>query len=261
MSRTHFVVLRRNWRPAGETGGPPVAEDDARAREGAARTKVNPFLCGATWTERSRFPEAVFRDFLQDAGIEPPAVCLWYVQPERPPKQSAGERFTDWGGWWQKHGSELTATQQVHVWEGLDRVRFFTTAEQPIREVAYAVTRIDWQYNDMWYYPDLEGGETITAYRTRERAEAECARLNGEAREQWRERLELAEPGRETDPDIDPDDLYQFDMEGRLFPGQDPFGPPILPPPRPQEDANESLYRVDEVPFYEVIEFELEEAN
>jgi len=101
----------------------------------------------------------------------------------------------------------------------------------------------------------------VYAYRTRQRAEAECARQNAEAREQWRSDLHLAPPGAETDPDRDPDALYQFDMQDRPFPGHNPLAPQLRPPTRAQEDAHSRLFTVDEVPFFEVVEIEVPEEG
>ena len=49
-------------------------------------------------------------------------------------------------------------------------------------------------------------------------------------------------------------------MEGRLLPGQDPFGPEARPvlAGEPDEDGCEFAAFPDEAPFYEVIEVELE---
>ena len=93
--------------------------------------------------------------------------------------------------------------------------------------------------------PGDEGGEVAVAYRSRERAEQECARRNAEARAEWERDL---------------DELYPFDMEDRLLPGQDPFSPPAQPPAR-GEDEEDGKFGVAEVPFFEVVEFELEEAG
>src|SRR6516162_7411488 len=84
----HFVVSRLNWRPAGrlhlfvrvpgETRVATFPDANAAANraaelEAAARTKVNPFQCGAVWADRASMPEPVYRDFLRDVGIDPPA--------------------------------------------------------------------------------------------------------------------------------------------------------------------------------------------
>src|SRR5207237_1435208 len=128
-----------------------------RQLEAEARGKVNPFRCGVVWSDRSSMPEPIFRDFIRDAGIDPPADA-------------------DLAGWWDEHAATLSAEQVSRVWEGLDRARFYRVEERPVREVVYAVVAIQWQYNDMWYYPGAEGGDSVAAYRSRERAEAEAAR-------------------------------------------------------------------------------------
>ena len=211
--KTHFVVARINWRVAGESGAfvrlpgetrvaafadAPHAETDRAAREAEARKLVNPFRCGVVWSDRAHLPEPVFRDFIKDTGVEPPVlvplprvdekgvpIARWErlrMEQERPVPPGA---FRDWATWWDATAPALSAEQVVRVWEGLDRVRFFRAEERPVRAVAFAVVRIDWNYNDMWYYPGDDGGETTVAYRTRERAETECGRQNAEAREQW----------------------------------------------------------------------------
>jgi hypothetical protein len=281
---THFVVSRLTWRIAGWSrtfarlpGETRVAafvdfdsaEADRAKREAAARATVNPFRCGSNWGERSHMPEAVFRDFIKDAGIEPPTIWVRPTtdeygnplsrqrlkRPETPPPDT----YRDWEAWWDAVAPTLSAERVARVWEGLDRVRFFSVEERPVRTVAYVVVEISWTYNDEWYYPPAEGGGAHTAYRTRERAEAECARLNREARERWRDALNL--PEAEDEPEGMPGyEAYPFDMQGRPFPGDDPFGPRRKPPVRGAEDQR-GKFGVDEVPFYEVIEFDLPEGQ
>lgn len=243
MTATHFVVSRGNWRPAGRTGvwvrlpgevrvaAFPTAEAAhaaAATREIDARGKVNPFRLGATWADRTTLPEPIFRDFVRDADLDPPAA--------------------DWAAWWD--AGTFSESQRGRVWEGLDRLRFFRVDERPVRLTAFAVIRVEWQYNDEWFYPGDEGGAVTHAFRTRERAEAERARLDAEARAGWRD-------------EIDDDSPYQFDMQARRFPGEGLFDPPIRPPAREDadEDADEHLFSADEVPFYEVVEFEIEEGR
>jgi hypothetical protein len=286
--KTHFVVARTNWRVVGESGAfvrlpgetrvaafanASHAEADRATREAEARRLVNPFRCGVLWSERSHLPEPVFRDFIKDTGVEPPVLVPLprvdekglpigpydrrQLEQERPVPPGA---FRDWAAWWDATAPALSAEQVARVWEGLDRIRFFRTEERPVRAVAFAVVRIDWNYNDMWYYPGDDGGETVVAYRTRERAEAECARQNAEAREQWRRDLGLARSEEVTDPDRDPQSLYQFDMQHRPFPGRSSLEPQLEPPPRAQKDP-EKLFTVDEVPFFEVVEIEVAEGK
>jgi len=287
---THFVVIRRNWRFVGRGGAYVLlpgevressfateaeAQDDARRREADARAKVNPFRCGTTWADRSHLPEAVFSDFLRDAGVEPPAAA-----PDEP---------IDWAAWWDEKAKHLGDAQRQRVWEGLDRVRFFQVSERPVRPVLYAVVRIEWNYNDQWYYPSAEGGTVQVAYRSRERAEQERGRLEAEARQHWRSQLDLPSLDDLASARGDGGELFPFDMEVRRFLGDDPFGPRRTPPrrmrpvdpddfddydeddeedeggerqqrERPQEvEIEGGEFAVEEVPFYEVIE--LEEAG
>src|SRR5262245_58415705 len=87
--KTHFVVSRITWRVAGYdrtyvrlAGDTRVAafadfdsaEADRVSREAAARKLVNPFRCGASWSDRTSFPEPIFRDFLADVSIKLPKI-------------------------------------------------------------------------------------------------------------------------------------------------------------------------------------------
>jgi hypothetical protein len=284
---THFVVSRLTWRSgwdrvfvrmSGETRVAAFAdfdsaEADRATRERAVRARVNPFDCGTTWGERAHMPEPVFRDFIHDAGIELPTIvpapttdedglalsrqARRLKQREVPP---AGT-FRSWAVWWAATAPALSVEQVARVWDGLDRVRFFRVEERPVRTVAFVVVEVQWNYNDEWYYPPAEGGGAYTAYRSRERAEAECARLNAEARERWRRQLRLPAPGAEPPAGAAEYETFPFDMENRPFPGDDPFGPRRQPPARPHQREGTGKFGVDEVPFYEVIEFELPEGH
>lgn len=241
-----YVVSRLNWRESagiwcrlpGDTRMASFeSADDAAAdrtkREQAARQRVNPFQCGTAWHERTAMPELIFRDYLQDADIAPP------------------DESTPWDKWWEAVVPTLTADLKARVWEGLTGLRFYTVEERPNRPVAYAVVRINWQYNDQWYYPDAEGGTVETLYRTRKRALAEVAERTEEEREYWRGGNEDAE-------------RFEFDMEGRRFAHQDPFDPSPKPPKRDvgvDPDENYGHFSTGEVPFFEVIEVELEEVT
>jgi hypothetical protein len=274
-------VSRLNWRPTGkrvlvrlpgETRVAAFADFDAADadrtdREAAARAIVNPFCCGVVWCDRSHLPEPVFRDFVRDAGVEPPTIVAPAdpdghpaLRKRRQQAEAPESGFVSWAAWWEATAPALSAEQCARVWEGLGRVRFFRTEERPVRSVAYTVVEIRWNYNDMWYYPGDEGGEHVVAYRSRERAEAECARRNAEARERWRRDLDLAPAAEVANPDADPDQLYQFDMQTRPFPDRSPFELQLRPSERAQEDANSDLFTVDEVPFFEVVEIEVEGA-
>src|SRR5262245_19515089 len=111
-SATHFVV-RLNWRRAGSVFVRVPGErrvdvfpdgDAATARvrqlEAEARGKVNAFCCGAVWAGRCSMPEPVFRDFIRDAGVDPPA-------------------DTDLAKWWAAVAADVTPEANVHLWHWL----------------------------------------------------------------------------------------------------------------------------------------------
>ncbi|HET6573017.1 MAG TPA: hypothetical protein VFG68_05400 [Fimbriiglobus sp.] len=251
---THFVVERLNWRRGrGDTfyrypgqarvaSFATVAEAEAfrRAEEAKARAAVNPFAGTlAPPTDQTNMPEGVLCDWLLDHGIDPPPT-------------TSGRR--DWAKWWETASPHWTADQRAAAWEALDKVRFFRVSERPRRPVAYAVVQVVWGYNDEWFYPGAEGGEVQTLYRSRERAEAEVERRNAEAQENW-----FAIFDGDDNPGYAPAGANQFDLEGRLLPGQDPFGPTPKPTLEEDEEGDEiCTFAPDEMPFYEVIEVELE---
>jgi hypothetical protein len=183
-----FVVRRLNWRPAGDRfirlpgesrlasfDTFDAAEADRAARESEVRDRVNPFRCGTAWHALTTIPEPMFRDWVADVGLTPAPV----PGPEA------------WVAWWAEGHEAWTAEQRWHVWAGLNRVRFFEVIERPASTVAFAVVRVMWQYNDQWYEPGSEGGGTVRAYRDRERAEAECRRLEERARREWDDRYRV----------------------------------------------------------------------
>jgi hypothetical protein len=224
-------------------------------------------------------PESVFCDFLEDVDIvlplfDPVGDTDSLGQPLNRFTRAALEMqplpegvYRSWAHWWDKCRAALAPNQVARVWEAMDRLKFYSVSEQPKRAVAYLVLEIQWQYNDEWYYPPAEGGAPHTAFRTRARAEAECARLNAMARNDWRTQLHLPEAGAPVPAGFAGHELFPFDMQARPFPGDEPFGPPREPPKReiPGEDDPEEYeagcFSVDEVPFYEVQEIELPEGQ
>jgi hypothetical protein len=237
-----YVVSRLNWRrtPAGFVRLPgevrvasfdtiEEAEAERRRREADAREQVNPFASGLAPYEQTSLPPGIFRDWLLDAGIEPP--------PE--PTSSLA-----WAAWWQKQSPTWSDDQRARAWEALDKTRFFAVEERPRRPVVYAVVEVVWGYNDEWHYADGEGGDVVKVYRDRKRAEAECAELNRVNRARW---AQLANE--------QPDDSYgNFDISERLAAAADPFSDD-------QPDEHEEPRKSDEVPFYEVVELELEDQG
>lgn len=292
MAGTHFVVSRANWRAANDTlvrlGGETrvaafdtfeEADHDRAALEAAARAHVNPFRCGTLWADRSHMPESVFCDFLEDVDIVLPLFdpvgdtdslgqpLNRYTRAVMEAKALPEGVYRSWAHWWDKCRASLAPNQIARVWEAMDRLRFYSVSERPKRALAYLVLEIQWQYNDEWYYPPAEGGAPHTAYRTRARAEEECARLNAQAREQWRTRLHLPSAGAPIPAGVAGDRMFRFDMQERRFLDEEAFGPNREPPvrafpgPTPPRHYEIGKFSVDEVPFYEVHEIELPEGN
>jgi hypothetical protein len=248
---TRFVVKRLNWsdeygegllRRPGEVAVASFAtfeeaEAERAKREEDFRKAVNPFECGKAVHAWTHLDEPRLRDWLMDHGITPP-------DPNK-------DGTTNWPAWWKKNQKKLGAEKRAAVWEVLDKVRFFAVREEPVRAVGYAVVGVDWRYNDQYYDAGEDGCEVITVYRSRERAEEQCAWLNADARDQWDEVL-----GDQTIPDdVDPNDEYDyvlFDMQDRLRRRQGLK-------PGEKLKKGEGLFQTTEgVPFYEVIEVELE---
>jgi hypothetical protein len=207
------------------------ADAERAKREEEYRKRVNPFDCGTAIQYWSHLDEPRLRDWLMDHGIDPP--------------EAKKDGITNWSAWWKKNQKKLGPEKRAAVWEILDKVRFFTVREEPARPVGYAVIEINWEYNDEYFDADPEGGRLLKVYRTRERAEAECARRNEEVRGDW-------DFG---DYEYDEDDeggYIAFDMEDRLRRRRG------LTPDQ-KLGKNEGTFKTSEgVPFFEVIEVELE---
>ena len=238
-----FVVKRLHWSPyyvayltrsPGETAVVSFptfdeASADCHRREEEARKRVNPFKCGTAVNHVTHFDEPRLRDWLMDHGVE------------LPPFGKDG--YVAWMKWWDKNHKKLSTEKIAAVWEALDRVRFYSI----VRPVGYAIVKIDWQYNDEYYIAASDGGKVMKVYRSRERAEAECARRNSEESQKWGSLGD--DPGEAFDPDVD---SVSFDMQDRLQ-----FRRGVL-----ENDGlarGEGLFATSAgVSFFEVIEVELE---
>jgi hypothetical protein len=175
-----------------------------------------------------------------DRGIDPP-------EPKK-------DGTTHWAEWWKKNQKKLGPAKRAAVWEALDKVRFFAVREEPARPVGYAVMSISWEYNDETYDASPDGGVVQKVYRSRERAEAECARLNEKARGRWSFVDEFAEEfdDDELGDDEEADDFAMFDMRERLRSRRG------LAPGEKLGKGEGVFHTTTGVPFYEVIEVELE---
>jgi hypothetical protein len=255
--RTHFVVERFNWRRHGGRSTfhrlpgftriqsfDTLADAEAfrHAEEVKARAVVNPFLGTlAPPTDQTDLPEH--------------ALCDWYMDHDFDPPKPDKKGVRDWAKWWAKESKKWKGDRAAVAWEPLHRVRFYRVTERPKVPVGYALVQVNWDYNDEWYYPNAEGGTVVTVYRSRQRAVDECAISNDASRDEWDE--SVREYGYE------PAGGNQFELNNRLLPDRSPFDPPPTPlPPDVEDDAPEAVeagtFSADEVPFWEVIEIELE---
>lgn len=196
------------------------ADADRWARERRTRAWLNPFLCGKAVHDWSSLDEPRLRDWLMDHGIDPP--------------EAKKDGTTDWRGWWQQARPELGPEKEAAMWEVLDKLRFYNVTARPVCPVVYAVVKIDWNPSSSWNVVYGDGGEIQTVYRRRERAVEACEQLNA------------AERRRHGDA--------QFDLKYRLQYRVDL----LAEPPVEKNDYGKNLLPVDQAPFYEVIEVELE---
>ena len=206
-----FVVNRLNWyydsdafvRMPGEfrVGTFDTAEEAHAAQrilETGARALVNPFAGGIAPFEQSNMPEPVLCDWLQDHGIEPPDADVKTAR-------------RNWAKWWKATAPKWSAEQRASVWEALDRARFFEVVEEPERSVVYTVAEADEHYHPA-HFTGLRA-----AYRSRNRAEKECAKRNKDVLEE--------EHGPEEDPVLtDPIAPFRNPSDNRYYYEDRPVG-------------------------------------
>jgi hypothetical protein len=134
------------------------AEAEAARREVNARGRVSPFAFGSSLAERTSLPEAVFLDWIRDAGADVP-------EPD-------DEGMFGWLDWWDDLPGRSPV--RVRIWQAMDQIRCFAVVERPNVPVGYAALRRHWPYHD-WSAgrPHLnnEGGVLEGVFRNRERAE------------------------------------------------------------------------------------------
>jgi hypothetical protein len=184
MSGSVFVVERFRWEPARETHAQrkklawmpgttslgcfedqEEAEADCLRREQEARQQINPFTCGGSMHERSGLDEPRLRDWILDAGLEPPEEA-------------------DWARWWDERSPTMTGIQRTRIWEALDKVRFFRV-RQTNTTLVFVVAAVHWTYNDENFYRSADAIEPMRAFTTREKAEGQRRKLEDEARENY----------------------------------------------------------------------------
>lgn len=195
MPATLFVVRRKlNWAyPLDDIPWPEdqyssafdsreAAEECARRRDREAWSSLdvqefNPFA-SLNYEQLTSFPPFALRDWLRDAGIEPPPM---------PPKKFAHREQQIWSEWWTQQSATWGERERVRVWEGLNLHRVYEVVEVPTGEadvrpadlVVFAVVHRDWQYMDNWY---KGSNDACGVFRTRQRAEQELRRLEEEHR-------------------------------------------------------------------------------
>jgi hypothetical protein len=92
-----------------------AAQAEAERLEREARVGKNPFCHERDMEERTSMPESVFCDWLQDAGIDPPAI----------------DEDSHWAGWWEEESAGWTDLQRARVWEALDYLHFYVVVKLP----------------------------------------------------------------------------------------------------------------------------------
>jgi hypothetical protein len=202
------------------------AEHERSTREAEIRIRVaNPFICCHSHAHRSRLPEPVFCDWLRDAGLEPP--------------KPTSKGIYNWILWWNTKHKKFTPEQISHVWAGLDLVRFFEVGSREAGQTAYAVTQVNWEYNDNWMVPADEGGFVVKVFR--KFAAAEKYRREQEEREQERHAPDAPHRG--------------MAYETTRWAGQDQW--PFTPQVESDNEDEVTFSQGDRVPHYEIVEIEL----
>lgn len=167
MTGSRFVVRRRNWRWAPGNEHTPrgwvcfpgpgaevaafesfdAAEADRTHREAAVRLKMNPFECGPL-PAVTTLPDPILRDFLMDAGVEPPAAGV------------------AWADWWTAAHPTLSDEHRASVWQAADKVRFFEVTEEADGPQVHVVVDVTWEERDGVHVAEWDGGELIRARRS-----------------------------------------------------------------------------------------------
>lgn len=200
-------------RPGAEAHARLLHREFIRGDNGAEASRYNRFA--STLASATTLPEPIFRDWLMDAGVEPPdpvepgdptpfrapwmSEADWQAEQRRwaewwtglTPESRATRReahaaaraANSWREWWRQvvAAGRLTPEQTEHFWEGLNLVRFFEVVEVPAEgatpPVGFALIDAYWAYDDSSY---SGANDALAVYRTRAAAEAELARRRRE---------------------------------------------------------------------------------
>jgi hypothetical protein len=208
-----YTLERLNWRPCGPGwvrrpgsvhlqtfAGRADADAAQRQAEWDLRRRVNPFrLGGPVVSYQTRFGPERLRDWLLDAGLDPPA----------------GPAAAPWADWWAANHARFSDAQRAAAWEALDQARFFRVVERPGPGAVYVIGTIQTGRDPVGgegFYRRI--GVTVASVAgTAAAAEAECRRREEEA-------LQTIEP--EYWP-------YRRQANWRAF-DRDPFDPSIRDP-------------------------------
>ncbi len=182
---------------------------DREYKRAVAPVEPNPFR-ERPLNELTSLPEFALRDWLTDAGIDPPdETPLAALSPREMKRNGRDVRWRMWINWWDESmaSGALTPEQRAKVWEALTLHRFHEVVDAPtagpnksapVPETVYALVRQRWEYDDCFY---CGANDALRVYRTREQAEAELHRL---------------QPGRPTEcPNGGPDELVVVALRHR----------------------------------------------
>jgi len=108
-------------------------------------------------SDLTSMPEPVFRDWLREAGLEPPGeakivqvhdeLSAMGLEPPdegesdalsvmglEPPVEAESGKVRDWPSWWDQHAPRMTDQQRAKVWQALDRLRFYEIVETELED-------------------------------------------------------------------------------------------------------------------------------
>jgi hypothetical protein len=182
-------------------------DDEEQARQECARLEralrrcVNPFqISRGGLASLTSLGTALFRDWLLDAGIEPP-------EPAQP---------TDWASWYDRCQSTWDGLMRERFWEALDRLHFHRVVERPAR-VGYVVLEVGWLWHDEPpYSTGPECRRPVEVFSTRAAAEKRRRELERQRRGEWPADMELVWEGGQGGPEHAPlFEVVEVDWEGQ----------------------------------------------